>query len=101
MARPKSRKSTLKKIIRWLVAGLVLSPILWFFYIEAGRALGYLAIRQIAKLTNTNIRTGSIEFQTDGSVFIEQLIISPKNQKGRVTILTAKTAFARFNPAKR
>src|SRR4030042_891391 len=99
MARPKSRKSTLKKIIRWLVAGLVLSPILWFFYIEAGRVLGYLAIRQIAELTNTNIRTGSIEFQTDGSVFIEQLIISPKNQKGRDTILTAKTVFARFNPA--
>ena len=99
MARPKSRKSTLKKIIRWLVAGLVLAPILWFFYIEAGRVLGYLAIRQIAELTNTNIRTGSIEFQTDGSVFIEQLIISPKNQKGRDTILTAKTVFARFNPA--
>ena len=99
MAPPKSRKSTLKKIIRWLVASLILAPVLWFVYIEAGRALGYLAIRQIAKLTNTNIRTGSIEFQTDGSVFIEQLIISPKNQKGRDTILTAKTVFARFNPA--
>jgi len=40
-----------------------------------------------------------IEFQTDGSVFIEQLVISPKNQKGRNTIFQAKTVYARLNPA--
>ena len=97
MAQPKSLKSTLKKIIRLLVASLVLTPILWFFYIEAGRTLSHIAIRQIAKLTNTNIRTGPIEFQTDGSVFIEQLVINPKKGSGHDTILKAKRVYARFN----
>ncbi|MGB2864105.1 MAG: AsmA-like C-terminal domain-containing protein [Sedimentisphaerales bacterium] len=98
MVQPKSRKSILKKITRWLVASLVLTPILWFFYIEAGRTLSYIAIRQIAKITNTNIRTGSIEFQTDGSVFIEQLVINPKKGNGHDTILKAKRVYARFDP---
>jgi hypothetical protein len=99
MVRQKSRKTRLKKSVRLLIASLLLAPLSWFFYIEGGRALSFLAIRQIAKLTNTNIRTGSIEFQTDGSVFIEQLVIRPKKQKGRDTIFQAKTVYARFNPA--
>ncbi len=98
MAQPKSRKSILKKFTRLLVVSLALTPILWFFYIEAGRVLSYLAIRQIAKKTNTNIRIGSIEFQTDGSVFIEQLVISPNQGNGHDTILKAKRVYARFNP---
>ena len=98
MARLKSQKSTPKKIARWLVASLVLTPILWFFYIEAGRVLSHIAIRQIAKITNTNIRTGSIEFQTDGSVFIEQLVINPNKGNGHDTILKAKRVYARFKP---
>jgi hypothetical protein len=99
MARHKLRKSRPKKISHWLVASLLLTPLLWFFYIEAGRALSYLTMRQIARLTNTNILTGSIEFQTDGSVSIEKLVISPKGRKGRDTILKAETVYARFNPA--
>jgi hypothetical protein len=99
MVRHKPRKPRRKKIFYWLVASLLLAPLLWFFYIEGGLALSYLAIRQIARLTNTTIKTGSIEFQTDGSVFIKQLVISPKNEKGRDTIFQAKTVYARFNPA--
>ena len=98
MARRESRKSRHKKIIRWLIASLLLAPVLWFFYIEAGRALSFLAIRRIARLTNTNITTGSIEFQTDGSVFIEQLVINPDNGNGHDTILKAKRVYARVNP---
>ena len=90
MARPKTQKRMLNTIIRWLVAGLILAPLSWFFYIEAGRVLSYIAIRQIAKLTNTKIRTGLIDFHTDGSVYIEQLVISPKEQNGRDTILKAE-----------
>jgi hypothetical protein len=99
MNQHKSRKSGLKKNIRRLVAGLLLAPLLWIFYVEAGRAISYLAIRQVARLTNTSIKTGSIEFQTDGSVFIEQLVISPKKQKSRDTIFQAKTVYARFKLA--
>jgi hypothetical protein len=99
MARHKSRKSRPKKLFHWLVAGLLLTPLLWFVYIEAGRALSYLTMRQIARLTNTNILTGSIEFQTDGSVSIEKLVISPKGRRGRDTILKAETVYAKFSPA--
>jgi len=67
-----------------------LAPLSWFFYIEAGRILSYIAIRQIARLTNTKIRTGLVDFHTDGSVYIEQLVISPKEQNGRDTILKAE-----------
>jgi len=98
MARHKSQKSRHKKIFYWLVASLLLAPLLWFFYIEGGLTLSRLAIRQIARLTNTTIRTGPIEFQTDGSVFIKQLVISPKNEIGRDTIFEAKTVYARFSP---
>ena len=97
MARLKSRKSILKIIACWLVASLVLTPLLWFFYIEAGRVLSYIAIRQIAKLTNTNIRTGSIEFRTDGSVFIEQLVINPKKGNDRDAILKAKKVYGQLS----
>ena len=90
MARPKTQKRMLSTIIRWLVAGLILAPLSWFFYIEAGRILSSIAIRQIARLSNTEIRTGLVDFHTDGSIYIEQLVISPKEQNGRDTILKAE-----------
>ena len=90
MAQPKTQKRTLNTVIRCLIAGLILAPLSWFFYIEAGRVLSYIAIRQIAKLTNTTIRTGLVDFHTDGSIYIEQLVISPKEQNGRDTILKAE-----------
>ena len=90
MPRPKTQKRMLNTIIRWLVAGLILVPLSWFFYIEAGRILSHIAIRQIARLTNTKIKTGLVDFHTDGSIYIEQLVISPKEQNGRDTILKAE-----------
>lgn len=74
-----------------------MAPLSWFFYIEAGRVLSYIAIRQIAKLTNTKIRTGLVDFHTDGSVYIEQLVISPKEQNGRDTILKAEKVYGKFS----
>jgi hypothetical protein len=97
MTQPKSQKRKLKTVIRWLVAGLILAPLSWFFYIEAGRILSYIAIRQIARLTNTNISTGLVDFHTDGSVFIEELVISPIEQNGRDTILKAKKVYGQFS----
>jgi len=98
MARHKSRKSRSRKILHWLVASLLLTPVLWLLYIEAGRAVSYFIIRHIAELTNTSILARSIEFQTDGSVVIEKLVISPKNRQGRDTILKAESVYAQFNP---
>jgi len=97
MALLKAQKRTLKTIISLLVTVLILAPLSWIFYIEAGRVLCYITIRQIAELTNTKIRTGSVDFHADGSVFIDQLVISPKIQNGRDTIFKAKTVYGQFS----
>jgi hypothetical protein len=98
MARHKSRKSIRRRLLHWLVVSLLLVPVLWMLYIEAGRILSYLIIRHIAMLTNTSILAESIEFKTNGSVSIDKLIISPRNRKGRDTILKAERVYAQFNP---
>jgi hypothetical protein len=80
------------------MTGLFLVSLLWLFFVMAGRALCYIAMRQIAGLTNTKIRTESVDFHTDGSVFIKELVISPsKEQNGDGTILKAETVYARFS----
>ncbi|MHC4438479.1 MAG: hypothetical protein ACYS3S_14045, partial [Planctomycetota bacterium] len=98
MARRKSRKLTLKTFARCLVVSLVLTPVLWLFYLELGRIFSYFALRQIEKITNTEITTKSIEFQTNGSVFIEQLAVNPVNGNGHDTILKAGRVYARIHP---
>ena len=99
MAKIKTHNSKPINTIRWLVSILILAILLWLLYIYAGRALCHIAIGQIAQLTNTKIRIGSVDFSTDGTVFIEDLIISPRrSQKDDATILNAKKVYVRFNP---
>lgn len=98
MARPRIRTFTIKTITRCFIISLLLTPVVWIFYIEMGRTVSYLALKQIEKITNTDITTESIEFRTDGSVFIEQLIINPKKGNGQDTILKARRVYARINP---
>jgi len=98
MARPRIRKLTIKTIARCFIVSLLLTPIVWLLYIEMGRTVSYIALRQIARVTNTDITTESIEFQTDGSVFIEQLVMNPQQSNGYDTILKAKRVYARINP---
>ena len=94
-----------KSVVRWLVEVLILAVLLWLFFILAGRALCHIALAQIAELTNTRIRTESVNFHTDGSVLIKELVISPKepgvdpNEKpgDDDTILKAQTVYARFS----
>jgi len=63
-----------------------------------GRTLCKIAIGQIAELTNTKIETASVKFHYNGSVFIEDLVISPyKKQSPGQTILSAKRVHARFD----
>jgi len=87
-----------KRILRWLVTGLVLAAVLWFVLILAGRGLCHIAIRQIAELTNTRIKAESVDYHANGSVFIENLVISPyKKRSDDDTILEAETVYARFS----
>jgi len=98
MTRPKTHKQKVRTIIHRLLAGSILIVLLWIFFILAGRALCYIAIRQIGDLTNTRIRTASVDFHSDGSVFIRKLVISPsKEQNGGEAILRAEEVYARFS----
>ncbi len=98
MARRKGRNSRRIGRSRRILAGLVLVALVWPFYILAGRALCYLALRQIAGLTNTKIKTGSVSFHTNGSVLIKKLAIRPfEQQDGDDAILEAEAVYARFS----
>jgi hypothetical protein len=56
-----------------------------------------IAIGQIAELTGTKIEAESIDFHTNGSVFIKNLVVSPyEKQGGDDFILKAETLWGRF-----
>ncbi len=98
MARLKTKNVKRRTVIRRLLGLVILAVLLWFFFILGGRALCYIAMQQIAGLTNTEIRTESVDFHTDGSVFITKLVVSPsEEQNGNDTILKAEEVFARFS----
>ncbi len=97
MAQPEVKKSKFRTLIRWLIGVLLVVIILWFVFVLAGRALPHIAISQIAELTNTKVQVKSIDFNLDGSVFIEKLVISPYRKQGPDDeILKARTVYARF-----
>ena len=91
MSKTKTHNSKFIIISRWLISLLVLAVLLWFLYIYAGKLLCHIAIRQIGELTNTRISAGSIIYQSNGSVVIDDLVISPiKRQQANAAILKAK-----------
>jgi len=98
MARIKAHKLKFVNTIRWFVSVFILLILLWLLYIYAGRALCHIALGQIAELTNTKIKVGSVDFHTNGSVFIEDLVISPrKSPYENATIINAKKVYTRFS----
>ena len=98
MARLKIKNLESKGVMRWLAEVLILAVLLWLFFILAGRALCHIALSQIAELTNTKIKTESVNFHTDGSVLIKELVISPYEKRSDDdAILKAQTVYARFS----
>ncbi|MHC4534467.1 MAG: AsmA family protein [Planctomycetota bacterium] len=98
MARIKIKNLESKGVMRWLAEVLILAVLLWLFVILAGRALCHIALSQIAELTNTKIKTKSVNFHTDGSVLIKELVITPYEKRSDDdTILKAQTVYARFS----
>jgi hypothetical protein len=71
-------KSARRVFIRKLVDVLILAVVLWLIYTLAGRSLRQVAITQIAEFTNAKIKAQSIDFNFDGSVFIEKLVVRPE-----------------------
>ncbi len=76
---------------------LLLAVFLWLAFGLAGRALRHIAIGQLAEITNAKVSAESIDFNLDGSVFIEKLILRPyRRQSYDNTILRAETVYAHF-----
>jgi hypothetical protein len=83
--------------LRRFLGLLITAFCLWLVFVLIGRALRHIAIGQIAELTNTKIKTKSVDFNFDGSVVIKKLVISPyQEQKYDDAILKAERVYARF-----
>jgi len=86
-----------KRVLRCLLAVLVVVAALWLGFNLAGRILCPIAIVQIAELTNTKISVGSVDLNLDGSVLIEDLSIkSYQKQTKDGEMLSAQGVYARF-----
>ena len=89
---------TCRKIIFGFFLLLILSGLLWFLYLYSGRMLCKIALRQIAELTATDIKTESVVFNPRGAVTIENLIINPRDIRGDdISILNAGKVYAQFS----
>lgn len=85
---------------RIIYSGLIVLVVLavsWAVLAFAARVLPRIAVAQIGELTNTEIRTGSLEFNFNGLVIIKNLQIRPKRKCDYDnTILKADKVYARF-----
>ena len=100
MTRRETQKSNRRRKVRRLLTWLLLLVLLWPLYILGGRALCYIALREIEGLTNTDIKTESVSFHYDGKVLIKKLSISPsEEQDGDDLIFSAEEVCVRFSPA--
>jgi len=96
----KNNKSRIKGriLIGLLIVALVLAAVSAVVLIWVWRALPHIAIIEISELTNSSIEAKSIDFKSNGSVLIKELVISPKQeQKYDDALLKAKTVYARFS----
>jgi hypothetical protein len=90
----------IKKVFRWLLRALLIAIALWLGFLLTGKILCRSAIKQIAELTGTNIKTESLRFHTNGSVLIKNLTItSHKKQTSADFVLKANTVSGQFSIA--
>ncbi|MHC4744265.1 MAG: hypothetical protein ACYS8Z_20305, partial [Planctomycetota bacterium] len=90
--------AVLRRVVRWFIFLSVLSVACWFGFMFTGRMLCRVAIREMAKLTNTEIDIRSVDFRSDGLALIEELVVNPKNNEDpNKTILRAQEVSARFD----
>ena len=73
------RKSGGRRAARWFLEFAATSVLIWVAFVLGGRVLPQIAIGQLSDLTNTKIDVKSVEFRFDGSVFIKDLVIRPRN----------------------
>jgi hypothetical protein len=93
------RNKLLKSVfVRWLFGALVVGGILSVVLVLANKSLPKVALSQIAELTGAKVEAKSVDVSLNASVFIEELVIRPKQQSQYDnTILKADTVYAKFS----
>lgn len=88
----------LRRVVRWLVFVAVLGVFCWFGFLLSGRIFFGIAIRRLGEQTNTEIKTHSVDFRSNGSVFVEELVVNPHdNDEANRVILRAQNVHAIFD----
>ncbi len=64
--------------VRWILEFTAFAFLIWLIFAIAGKLLPQIALKQLSELTNTKIEAKSIDFRYDGSVFINDLLVKPK-----------------------
>ena len=97
--RALNKKRSGKRIfLRRIIDFVILAAVLWLAFTLAGRFLRQVAIEQVAEFTSAKIKAKSIDFNFDGSVTIEKLVIRPEQiREYDDTILKAEKVYARFD----
>ncbi len=75
----KQDKKSSNRAIRWFLEFAAFGILIWLAFAIGGRLMPQIALKQLSDLTNTRINVKSIEFRFDGSVFIKDLVVRPKN----------------------
>jgi hypothetical protein len=98
-AAQSAQRSHRRRIIRrWLIAASIVAVVLCLVFVWIVRALPHIAIGQISELLNARVEAGLVDFDLDGSVRIEDLLIRPEAEQGSAAvILGAKDVYARFS----
>jgi hypothetical protein len=97
--RALNKKRSGKRIfLRRIIDFVILAAVVWLAFTLAGRFLRQVAIEQVAEFTSAKIKAKSIDFNFDGSVTIEKLVIKPEQiREYDDTILKAEKVYARFD----
>ena len=94
----KKKRSGKRIFLRRLVDFVILAAVLWLAFTLAGRFLRQVAIEQVAEFTSAKIKAKSIDFNFDGSVSIEKLVIKPEQiREYDDAIFKAEKVYARFD----
>jgi hypothetical protein len=84
--------------LSWFIELVITVIVMWTALTVVGKVLPEIALRQISELTNTQIKTGAVDFRFDGSVFINELEVLPKDTSAKYdhSILKADTVRVHF-----
>ncbi|UCG56756.1 MAG: hypothetical protein JSU70_18055 [Phycisphaerales bacterium] len=96
--RRSGRSERRRVLVRWLTAASILLVVSCLVFFLTVRALPHIAMGQIGELVNARIEAELVDFDLDGSVHIEGLVIRPETEQDSVApILKAKEVHARFS----